>query len=127
MTLRPTSRQRCAKPETVGVYYQGQTLTLYRRGKKQWTEPDHFMPAEEAIKLFHEHKATFIRRATCIIRFDVTSPKERKTYHFGAWKIRDVSSSPGERLMDRYVDATHFRTRDALAVAAIDIGWGRIL
>lgn len=139
MTSRKNLREKCPKPETVGVYYQGQELYEFKRGKRVWAAPDHFMPAGEAVDLFRAGTATFIRHSTCVIRFDLTGPQPQETevikcdaagtvtytrpkIYRSRSGLRDVSASPGERLMDRFVDVVCFDNRDREAVAAVE-GW----
>jgi hypothetical protein len=132
-------REKCRKqqaPETVGVYYQGQSLHIWKRGEKVWAAPDHFMLAVEAVELYRTGAATFIRHSTCIIRFDLHAPMkdteivkcdrtgsvtvERERIHRSRGKLRDVSASPGERLMNRFVDSTCFDSGDRIAEEAIN-------
>lgn len=138
MTSRKETREKCqnTKPETVGVYYQGQALHEWKRGKKVWTAPDHFMLAVDAVELFRTGTATFIRHSTCVIRFDLYEPQppemeiikcdrdgeiriERPRLFRSRGKLRDMSASPGERLMDRFVDSTCFDSRDREAEEAV--------
>lgn len=139
MTSRLKMREKCRNqqaPATVGVYYQGQRLHEWKRGKKVWAAPDHFMLAVEAVELYQTGAAAFIRHSTCIIRFDLHAPMkdmemvkcdrtgsvmvERERIYRSRGKLRDMSASPGERLMDRFVDSTCFDARDILAEDAIN-------
>jgi hypothetical protein len=96
---------RRTPPQVVEVYYPGESTKFPSKVR---------IPYEEAEEIHTARKGIFRDHGRKIVL--ATLPSDAAS--------GGRSSSPGDKLMDRYVVAVN-SGRDRAAIVAVDLGWGR--